>query len=540
MHRGWRGTALAAVAVQTLSFAAVDLARPAPASATGHGVTIIAPAAGQAVSGTVPVEASTIGTVTSVEFDWAVSSSGPWIPIATDTVAEDGWTTSWNTAPYTGPAVVRATAVEAVTGDRREHAVDVTVDNTIATFDLDVSPTPFSPNGDGRKDKTHITISTSEPGEILVELLDDEAVIRTWERTAGPGETVEISWNGKVEAKTVANGGYDVRATLTEPSGLQQEASHGVIVDTKAPTTKWRSIKPEPISNQPMMRFKFTVADRANDLPVTLVVRDRVAKVDEKDKVVSPGARTIRWPPRYPNGKLLFPGQYEARLIAHDDAGNVRRTKWKPWRVIRSVKARVFTRLGGTGRKVALTFDDCHFGGAWGDILDTLAARGVDATFFCPGQMMAVHPGLVRRTDNGGHTIASHAWDHALLTGHSSSYTASRLRDDARVAWQIARQTTAPFFRPPYGAYDAAVRAAAGATGHPRVVLWDVDPRDWEAPGRAAIVSRVVSQARPGSIILLHTLPQTAAALPAIITGLRARNLNPVDLPNLFRAAGMR
>lgn len=529
-----------AVAIQTSYFGALELARPASAWATGHGVTITAPADGEVVSGTVAVEAQTTGPVSSVEFDWAPTAAGPWTAIGTDVVPEDGWTASWSSAPYSGPAVIRATAVETVTGARVEDTVDVSVDNEVGTFTVDVSPTPFSPNGDGRKDKTQISVYTSEGGDIVVELLDGGVVLRTWERTAAPNETVEITWKGKVDGATIPDGTYEIRATLTDLSGVEQEASHTVILDTKAPTTKWRKITPEPISNQAIMRFKFKVSDRADDITVTVVIRDRVAKVDEKQKVVSSGVRRIRWSPRYPKGGLLFPGQYESRLIAKDDAGNVRRSKWKPWRVIRGVKARVFTRLTGVGRKVALTFDDCHFADAWDDILDTLAARGVDATFFCPGRMMVVHPGLTRRTDNGGHTLAAHAWDHALLTGHSSSFTASRLRDDRRVAWQIAKQTTAPFFRPPYGAHDAAVRAAAGATAHPRLVLWDVDPRDWERPGRAAIVSRVLSKVRPGSIILLHTLEQTASALPAILTGLKARNFNPVDLPNLFRAAGMK
>jgi peptidoglycan/xylan/chitin deacetylase (PgdA/CDA1 family) len=55
-----------------------------------------------------------------------------------------------------------------------------------------------------------------------------------------------------------------------------------------------------------------------------------------------------------------------------------------------------------------------------------------------------------------------------------------------------------------------------------------------------AIVSRVVSAAQPGSIVVMHVRTQTALALPAIIRGLQARHLRPSSLAEMFRAAGYR
>jgi hypothetical protein len=42
----------------------------------------------------------------------------------------------------------------------------------------------------------------------------------------------------------------------------------------------------------------------------------------------------------------------------------------------------------------------------------------------------------------------------------------------------------------------------------------------------------------PGAIVCLHTLPNTAAALPRILSGLRAMGYREVSLPELFAAAG--
>jgi peptidoglycan/xylan/chitin deacetylase (PgdA/CDA1 family) len=74
----------------------------------------------------------------------------------------------------------------------------------------------------------------------------------------------------------------------------------------------------------------------------------------------------------------------------------------------------------------------------------------------------------------------------------------------------------------------------AAALGQ-RVVLWSVDPTDWQ-PGTTAkeITQRVLSAVRAGSIVELHDgggdRSATLAALPAIVRGIRARGLRLVAL----------
>jgi peptidoglycan/xylan/chitin deacetylase (PgdA/CDA1 family) len=69
-------------------------------------------------------------------------------------------------------------------------------------------------------------------------------------------------------------------------------------------------------------------------------------------------------------------------------------------------------------------------------------------------------------------------------------------------------------------------------------IEWDVDPTDWSTPGTDAIYSRVVSQTKPGSIILMHDgggpRGQTLAALPRIIHTLRARGYKFATVPDLL------
>ncbi len=81
---------------------------------------------------------------------------------------------------------------------------------------------------------------------------------------------------------------------------------------------------------------------------------------------------------------------------------------------------------------------------------------------------------------------------------------------------------------------------AVGSVGLGRVVLWDVDPRDWSDPGAGEIVRRVLSHAHPGMIVVMHVKDQTAEALPSLLRALARRNLHQVSLAEMFHDAGFR
>lgn len=423
--------------------------------------------------------------------------------------------------------------------DEGTEADDAAIESHAVT--VSASPSAFSPNGDGVKDQTVITVEATEPVSVELEILDEDgATLREWSGAAAPGAPFEVEWKGRAGGPVVPDGPYVARATGTDGLGAVSEDQVGIVVDTKAPRITWKRVWPEPLGDQKWIRFRQRVRDRSPRVELRLVVEDAVSAVGITNVKRNSGVSKIRWRARYEGGGKLFPGNYRTRLRAVDDAGNSKWSTYLPWRVHREVAAKVYTRLVAAGKRVALTFDDCHFSGAWSRILSTLKEKNVTAAFFCPGQQMAAYPGLTRRTVRQGHTIAAHAWDHALLTGKSVSYTSGRLASDRNTAWSIAERTTAPYFRPPYGAYDANVLTGARVSYHPRVMMWDVDPLDWQRPGSGVIRSRVVTGARRGSVILMHTLDQTATALPGIINGLRAKGLKPVGLPTLFRKAGLR
>lgn len=405
---------------------------------------------------------------------------------------------------------------------------------------LTVAPSAFSPNGDGRLDETEITVATDQPATVTVEVVDPNGTpIRAWTQPVAPGVPVTITWDGTVEGKRVPDGSYVVRGRGETPLDPVEEAQVPVTIDTRAPEAGWKGTSPV-LTTQDQVAFEFRAADSSSPLHVRLEIEDRHGVVGATEEDVRPGQGRIEWRARGANGRELLPGTYFASLVVRDGAGNLARLNRAAWRVHTPSRARVVRNVPGAGRQVALTIDDCHFPRAWSRMLRTLRKRKASATFFCPGKQILANPALVRRTIRDGHEIGAHAWDHALLTRLSEAQVTERLRKDADALWRVAQRTTAPYFRPPYGAFDRTVVTAAGRTAHPRVVMWDVDTQDWQRPGVATITHRAIRQSQRGSIVLLHTLDQSAAALPAIITGLRKRGLEPVGLAELFGAGRSR
>ena len=191
----------------------------------------------------------------------------------------------------------------------------------------------------------------------------------------------------------------------------------------------------------------------------------------------------------------------------------------------------VVHRIPTEARIVALTFDAGSDLGNTALVLDLLAENGVIASFGITGDFARAHPDHVRRMAREGHVVMNHSDSHLSFTGVSSDDvlldTASRQADlraaDAVLAPLVGHSTT-PFWRPPFGDHDDSVLADVGAIGYGYTVMWTIDSLGWRGLAPAEITTRVLSQAEPGAIVLMHVGSQSAdaRALHAIIDGLRA------------------
>lgn len=183
-------------------------------------------------------------------------------------------------------------------------------------------------------------------------------------------------------------------------------------------------------------------------------------------------------------------------------------------------------RCGSHGSRaakvVALSFDDGPNPPYTNSVLDVLSSQGAVATFFCVGMHASAHREVMARIRDEGHEVANHTWSHPFLP----DLTYLELREQIERTTHVLGTTgSRVLFRPPYGSRTPEVMRWLDELGV-TIALWDVEPFDWARPGAEAIADRVLSDVRPGSIILMHDgggdRSQTVAALPTVIQGLRS------------------
>jgi peptidoglycan/xylan/chitin deacetylase (PgdA/CDA1 family) len=221
--------------------------------------------------------------------------------------------------------------------------------------------------------------------------------------------------------------------------------------------------------------------------------------------------------------------------------------------------AQTFYTVPGAGSGVALTLD---MGGRLDpgvDILKLLIQHKVCATLFPTGAMaqtpqgqpiMAIvraHPELF---EIGNHTMHHCDLVHGGLGSPtpapcaggppSASFIRRELTDAAAILKQLTGQDPAPYWRPPYGAVNGAVIAAAASAGYTKTFMWDIDTIDWKpisqgGPSAEQIATKVITQARGGSNVLMHLGGyETLDALKIIIPGLRDRGFTLTSLSDLL------
>jgi peptidoglycan/xylan/chitin deacetylase (PgdA/CDA1 family) len=180
---------------------------------------------------------------------------------------------------------------------------------------------------------------------------------------------------------------------------------------------------------------------------------------------------------------------------------------------------------------VALTFDDgpSPYTAA---LLEALASHGVSATFFVVGKSVRAMPAELIAIQAAGHEIALHSDQHSRMPTLSSAAIA---RDFER-SRQTLRELTGiepELYRPPYGMHSQRVGRLANAA----VIMWDVDPQDWRVRNSRQITQRVLNRVKPGSIVVLHELEQTVAALDSLVTELLARGYTLVTVSEILGEA---
>ena len=178
---------------------------------------------------------------------------------------------------------------------------------------------------------------------------------------------------------------------------------------------------------------------------------------------------------------------------------------------------------------IALTFDDGPRRSTTTDLLDGLAQRGVKATFFLVGEMIPDNEDLVARMADEGHQIGVHTYDHRRLTDLNAADFDSQI---GRTRAMISEITGLDRFllRPPYGMVDNGVKKRSGTA----IILWSIDPEDWNDKNADRIVNHIVSNAQDGDIILLHDIyPTSVEAALRVVDALHQKGFLFVTVEEL-------
>ena len=175
-------------------------------------------------------------------------------------------------------------------------------------------------------------------------------------------------------------------------------------------------------------------------------------------------------------------------------------------------------------RAVALTFDDgpSIFTPRVVAVLRHLHAP---ATFFAIGFEVEMYPQYVALEHRAGMVVGNHTYNHPEVPPFAQLPRRLVVDEIALGAESLERAGVRPRL----------LRTPAGSVS-PAVVLWSVDPGDWQKGATAKQIKRAVLAAvRPGSIVILHDgggdRTATIAALPGIIKGIRHKGLRLVAIP---------
>ena len=188
-------------------------------------------------------------------------------------------------------------------------------------------------------------------------------------------------------------------------------------------------------------------------------------------------------------------------------------------------------RQGIAGNMCALTFDDGP-SQYTSQLLDTLKAHGIKATFFVVGSQVKRRPELIRRMIEEGHEVGNHSYSHNTLRRQSAKEQEADLRKLDVLLRELGANPR--FVRPPYGFYDHnTVNVVRDMDG--RLVMWTADSQDWRKSDNlenALSNMRMIYTGAPmRGVFLFHdTHRLTVERMPQILETLAATGCRFVTL----------
>ncbi|MCZ2444662.1 MAG: polysaccharide deacetylase family protein [Flavobacteriales bacterium] len=156
-----------------------------------------------------------------------------------------------------------------------------------------------------------------------------------------------------------------------------------------------------------------------------------------------------------------------------------------------------------------LSFDDGPCSVATPFVLEILRTFDAKGSFFMLGNRVEVHPNLMQFILAEGHCVGNHGYNH--ISGWRTN-TRSYLENIEKASALIA----SALFRPPYGRLRYTQYKRISSQYH--IIMWDVLSGDYISQRTATqCLEHIVSQSRPGSIIVFHDTARCMSILRQLL-----------------------
>jgi peptidoglycan/xylan/chitin deacetylase (PgdA/CDA1 family) len=207
---------------------------------------------------------------------------------------------------------------------------------------------------------------------------------------------------------------------------------------------------------------------------------------------------TISYTQRYIfQTQYLYPGPNEFVIWAFSDQGKVFKLDSvfiNYFSARLALLASPIDKFNTENNYLALTFDAGSTTNGADSILQILEKGNVRCTFFLTGDFIKSNPQMVIKLAGLGHELSNHTYNHPHLTNweqdrrHTTAGNVDRffiqqqLQRTDSLYYILLNQHLKPFWRAPYGEFNAAILQWAAEIGY-RHIGWtaECDSRDWVA-----------------------------------------------------------
>ena len=188
-----------------------------------------------------------------------------------------------------------------------------------------------------------------------------------------------------------------------------------------------------------------------------------------------------------------------------------------------------------TKKMVALTYDDGPHKTYTPQIVKTLSKYNGRATFFVVGSRVNSYKSAIKGAVNIGCEIGNHTYNHKTLTTVSVSTMKSQISKTNSVVKSVCG-VTPTIVRTPGGAVNNTVLKNVN---YP-IISWSVDTLDWKYRKASSVQSKIKSNVKDGSIILMHDLyASTASATENIVPWLVNNGYQLVTVTEMMQVKGV-